>query len=339
MNLTIEEYFKKLNISTKDVISLKPDGSDRQFFRLNFKGMPAIAIIPANGSTGEAEAKSLAKIAAHLSKAKVHIPPLIFYDSQTNIVFMEDKGDLSFQKAVLSSNDDNIKQYQKVITVLADFQIKGIKGFDPSWCYDSPKYDSKLALEREVLYFIDSFLKDFADIKPDQNLYDGLQKIALKADEFHYNNFLLHRDFQSRNILIEDAQPWIIDFQAARVGPLAYDLASLLIDPYVNISSTTWNDLIYGYVHYANKTFEANLNIKKFMEDFATAALLRSLQILGAFSFLSQKKKKAFFLQYVPLAIMRLKEILDIFYPSSLYNLRKVVEHLESQQSLWNFKQ
>ncbi len=330
MNLIVEDYFEKLGIPLKGVVPLKADGSERRFYRLRFHNKAAVAIFPAPILTGMQEARSLAKIASHLSSRGINVPKLLFFDAASGVAFMEDKGKTSLQQYLHISKNDLTELYGKILGHLADFQIRGIEGFDPNWCYDTQRYDSTLALEREALYFVNAFLKGFAGIEPEQPLLDELKEVALKVDQLYYKGFLLHRDFQSRNILIQDSEPWIIDFQAARTGPLAYDVASLLIDPYVCIDSTKWPHLIDCYIDYANDKYGLGIKTALFMEDFAVAALLRTLQVLGAFSFLSQEKGKNFFVQFISPALARLKEILDLFYLSSLYNLRKLVEHLDT---------
>ncbi len=340
MNLTVEEYFEKLNIHTKYFEQITPDGSERQFFRLEFDGRPAVAVFPAPGPTGMAEARSLAKIAFHLWEKKINVPQPLFFDSCAGVVIMEDRGNERFQNLVENGSWQAIgEKYEQVLQHLAEFQIKGIEDFDTTWCYDTKNYNSSLALEKEVFYFINSFLKDLVKYEPDRALSIELHKIALKVDALHYNHFLLHRDFQSRNILIQDMKPWFIDFQAARKGPLAYDVASLLLDPYTNIDTRSWPQLIHAYINYINENLGAKIKEGLFMEDFAIVSLLRTLQVLGAFAFLTKKKGKTFFAKFIPVAISRLKEILDLFYPSTLYKLHEVVEHLGRQNRLWNFRQ
>ncbi len=330
MNLIVEDYFEKLGVSIDSVISLSPDGSERQFYRLKFRNKLAVAIFPAPAPIGPAEAQSFVKIALHLSTKGINVPRLLFFDEEFKVAIVEDKGNISLHKYLQNGIGDFEEIYGNILTHLADFQINGVKGFDPNWCYDTQSYNSALAWEREILYFINSFLKKVVKHEPEQALYNELEKLALEVDTLHYKNFLLHRDFQSRNILMQDRRPWIIDFQAARLGPLSYDVASLLVDPYISMDCKEWPRLLSGYIEYINVKFGLNVKTDLFLEDFAKAALLRTLQVLGAFSFLSHEKGKTFFAHFIPMALARLREILDLFYPSSLYNLRKVVEHLHN---------
>ena len=145
---------------------------------------------------------------------------------------------------------------------------------------------------------------------------------ASKAD----NNFFMHRDFQSRNIILMKKGFGIIDWQGARLGPLAYDLASLLIDPYVDLSLDERRQL---YGHYLRSLRHLNKrSADNFEKSYPYIALLRNLQILGAFSYLSKVLGKSYFERYIPIAVKslfrQLHEISDSRL-SSLTNLVKII--------------
>jgi aminoglycoside/choline kinase family phosphotransferase len=116
----------------------------------------------------------------------------------------------------------------------------------------------------------------------------------------------MHRDFQSRNILISAGRPYIIDFQGGRLGPAEYDLASLLIDPYVALPAalreTLRDDFIARYHEQTGKPPEA------IAATYRLCALARNLQILGAFGFLATAKGKNYFADYIPPALASLQQ-------------------------------
>ena len=113
----------------------------------------------------------------------------------------------------------------------------------------------------------------------------------------YFEPLFLHRDFQSRNIMIKDDQVRIIDFQAGRIGPPGYDIASLLIDPYAGLSSRQQDDL---FSYYLDRISTYNgLDSNRIKSSYPYLALQRNLQIIGAFAFLSGKKRKVFFNQFL----------------------------------------
>jgi aminoglycoside/choline kinase family phosphotransferase len=121
---------------------------------------------------------------------------------------------------------------------------------------------------------------------------------------------LIHRDFQSRNIMIRDDRHYLIDFQGARTGPIQYDLASLLIDPYVGLNQ----DLRQHLLTYAARQAAVRLQCAAdhFIRGFRYCAVTRNLQMLGAFGFLSRVKGKREFETWIPAAAAMLAEQINL---------------------------
>ena len=140
----------------------------------------------------------------------------------------------------------------------------------------------------------------------------------------------MHRDFQSRNIMIKKSQPYIIDFQGGRIGPVQYDLASLLIDPYVALSSKEQAQLLDFCIRELSSAGIAEP--EKFAPGYSYCALTRNLQILGAFSYLSHIKKKKYFEKYIPCAVKTLKHNLHTCTDTDFPKLKKIAEKLVSKE-------
>jgi aminoglycoside/choline kinase family phosphotransferase len=138
-------------------------------------------------------------------------------------------------------------------------------------------------------------------------VYEDFEKefefLAEKALE-HARPGLMHRDFQSRNIMIKNDEFYFIDFQASRMGPIQYDLAALLIDPYVQLPQDI-QDRLLGYC-LEKLQADMNLNADNFCRCYRYCRLTRNLQILGAFGYLSRVKEKTHFEKYIPAAIRTL---------------------------------
>src|SRR5210317_1459900 len=115
----------------------------------------------------------------------------------------------------------------------------------------------------------------------------------------------MHRDMQSRNIMIKGRDIYFIDFQGGRIGPIQYDLASLLIDPYVELPHAIQAQLIdYSIEVLAAQT---ELTPEKFLSCYHYCRLTRNLQILGAYAYLSKVKGKKHFESYIPAAVRSLR--------------------------------
>ncbi len=296
----------------RQVRQLAGDGSDRLFYRIT-GDFPCVAVFPAAGhAKAMAEARSSYTIACHLSDAGVPVPQVLGYDRHRGIILFEDVGDVHLHALVAGrgSFSDVLPLYRQAVDALLRLQIDGAKGFDERCCWDTARYDMSLMLERESGYFLDAFCREYMGRLVDESgLHREFVEIARSAARQRHD-FLLHRDFQSRNLMVHEGRVRIIDFQGARFGPLAYDLASLLLDPYAGLLPTEQEQIFAYYVEQAAALL-ADFDGEGFRQGYTFLALQRNLQILGAFAFLSQRKAKVFFEQYIMPAALSLQQLLD----------------------------
>ena len=297
--------------ATVEVKVLVPDGSSRRFFQLRGSGQRSvIAILPPEGDArGWAEARAFDRIGLHLRKAGVPVPELFGFDPESGMVLCEDLGDLRLYEAVTVEGPERaLPLYEETVRGLARMQVRGAEGFDPAWCWDTPRYDRQLMLERESGYFLKACCTDLLGINFDQEAV--ATECAHLADQAGRApaRFFLHRDFQSRNIMLTDGTVRFIDFQGGRLGPLAYDLASLLLDPYAALPEAMQDHLTAVYLQALRQ--EIAYDPEQFRREYLLLALQRNLQILGAFAFLSQVRQKPFFAQFLQPALASLGRLL-----------------------------
>jgi aminoglycoside/choline kinase family phosphotransferase len=293
------------------------DGSTRRFWRLNQNGHPfCIVAAPAGRGNNElAESASAWMIGNHLRKKGVPVPELYGWDKSTGVLLFEDLGDLRLHDIVEGDKtsqgkleDSIVKLYHSALENLANMQCRGAENFSESWCWDSPRYDSQLMIEKESEYFLRAFWQDLLGNRVVGGVLDELQEIAKLAGEAPAS-FFLHRDFQSRNIMIKDGAVRFIDFQGGRLGPLGYDLASLLIDPYSSLPRRLQADLVEHYL----KAISSNVVIDEteFKKQYMLLAFQRNMQIVGAFSFLYKVRKKTFFIDFIKPSLISLRDRLE----------------------------
>ena len=134
----------------------------------------------------------------------------------------------------------------------------------------------------------------------------------------------MHRDMQSRNIILKNDHFYFIDFQGGRFGPIQYDLASLLIDPYVELPRTVQNILLDFSVEILAPAIKVHPH--HFLSCYKYCAITRNLQILGAFGYLSRIKKKTYFEKYIPSAIKTLEVNLSDFKDMEFPGLESIVK-------------
>ncbi|CAB1060245.1 hypothetical protein D1BOALGB6SA_5010 [Olavius sp. associated proteobacterium Delta 1] len=306
--LAFEAAFPAAGNQPVDRIKLKGDGSQRQWYRLKTRQGSLIMVDHGIRQTRlTSEVDSFVQLGEHLYRQGVSVPKIYFYDTFCGLVFLEDLGDDHLQQSVKTTDDPQaiIKQYQSVIDQLISMSRLGAEKFDQNWTYQTPAYDQKLILEKECRYFQEAFLNGylayeirFKDLEPEFTLLAGntLQNPTIG---------FMHRDMQSRNIMLRDNTVFFIDFQAGRMGPIQYDLASLLIDPYVELPQRLQDRLLDYSIEMLSQT--TSIAPDKFRTCYHYCTLTRNLQILGAFAYLSKVAGKKHFEQYIPAALRTLK--------------------------------
>lgn len=283
---------------------LKGDGSDRNWYRLTSENRSLVMAdhgIRKTQSTSEVD--SFVAIGRHLHDKNIPVPEIYLYDTFSGLVFMEDLGDVSLQAVVRNTEnpDQIISYYQLVIRLLGNLSQSGAKDFDPLWTYQTSHYDQDLILEKECRYFVDAFLRNYLGMNISfKDLENEFRSLADRAIEFSVNGFM-HRDMQSRNIMVKNNRFYFIDFQGGRLGPIQYDLAALLMDPYVELSFRVRNLLLNFSVQTLSSVL--NVNPNHFLSGYKYCSITRNLQILGAFAYLSRIKEKTYFEKYIPNAI------------------------------------
>jgi len=308
---------------------LAGDGSKRLFQRLKPDGFRHAFIFmqnPPNDEFLKKENYAYLTIGNHLLSKGLSLPRIIKYDLERGFFILEDMGDRTLQDEALKSNN-RVALYEEVIETLLKLQIEGRDGFDTGWCCQTPFYDASLMLEKEAWYFRDAFLRDYIKTDIDLSILDGSFKYIISMAEKADKNYLLHRDFQSRNIMCLNNSIAVLDWQGARLGPLAYDLASLLYDPYVDLTQDERGYLKSVYSSLLKKTDPSAC--ETFKRYFLYIAVMRLLQALGAYSFLSLKQGKTYFGKYIPVALKSLRTLLSEISHKQVLPLLKIIDDLE----------
>lgn len=300
-----------LPVHVTGISRMAGDGSDRIFYRLSHS-TPLIAVFPGSQQDkGLEEARSSFQIGVHLAERGVAVPEIFAYEPRTGALLFADLGDTLLHTA--RQEADTFAEvepfYHQAIEALVKMQVTGAEGFNADYCWDTSHYDLSLMLERESGYFMRSFCRHYMGmIQDNPRLAVEFEKMARRAAR-QDNSYLLHRDFQSRNLMIHQGGIVIIDFQGARFGPLAYDIASLLLDPYASLTTEEQEELLDYYLLELGRKIKVDPAV--FKDDYHVLAIQRNLQILGAFAYLSQVKGKVFFSAFIGPALDSLSILVD----------------------------
>ncbi|MEW5724191.1 MAG: phosphotransferase [Thermodesulfobacteriota bacterium] len=303
--------------------SLSGDGSDRRFARVRAGDRTAVLVY----GPDPAENRSYEMIGRHIWRAGKFGPEFLAADQALGLFLVEDLGSVSLQDYSAGTDEVfTLAIYGQVVGLLARFHERGLTDFDPAWCHQTPRYDRNLILKRETGYFLSAFVegwlgrRDWPASLPAE--FEALAAAALEGAE----TVLMHRDFQSRNVMIKQGRPRFIDFQGARPGPPGYDLASLLYDPYTPLSAGLEERIFNLYVRkrYAYGGFDE----KSFRAGYPYLAACRLLQALGAYGFLSRNKGKTSFEAFIPDALRSLERLIATPAFDFMPGLRELVAGL-----------
>jgi hypothetical protein len=304
------------------------DGSKRIFWRIRIPKSNPSYIAMENAPTDDfskRENVAYLNIGRHLRDKGLPLPEIYRFDLEKGWFIMEDFGDVSLQTACVQAKA-RLPLYLAVVEILFQQQIKGSEGFNTAWTCQTETYDRLVMRRYEVDYFKEAFLGTYLGLRKEwpglENTFDHLIEEASNAED----RFFLHRDFQSRNIMIAGEKIGILDWQGGRLGPLAYDLASLLIDPYTNVPVPEKGQIYNAYHQLLRRKRPQRL--ASFERSFPYLAIQRNLQILGAFSFLSRVRGKTYFEHYIPGALQSLRHLLEQVKDGNLSSLRDLVSSL-----------
>ena len=300
----ITEELKKLYIAhtghePEQIDELPSSGSNRRYFRLI--GSPTL--IGVSGESVE-ENRAFLYMAEHFRQKGLPVPQ-VFIRSEDDIYYLqEDLGDSLLFNAIEKGRktsvfgEDEKQLLRKTIRLLPAVQFAGADGMDFSYCYPQAEFNSRSILW-DLNYFKYCFLKATGMDFQEDRLEDDFQKMAdvlLRSSSATF----MYRDFQSRNVMIKDDEPWLIDFQGGRKGPVYYDVASFLWQAKANYPDSLRKELLKEYIDALRKY--QPVDEAYFYAQLRHFVLFRTMQVLGAYGFRGYFEKKPHFIQSVPFA-------------------------------------
>ena len=335
MKKLAELYKQKYGTPPDKIIPLRSDGSDRKIYRI-FKNNQTIIGISGNNRE---ENKAFLKFSRHFRACNLAVPEIYAENLNDGVYLEQDLGDdtlFEWTRKIRQEHgfDDTIKNmYRKTIDFLPHFQITAGKSFDYSFCYQHISFGRE-SMHWDLHYFKHRFLNYFYKFQIHHTKlekdFNTLIDFLLEAKQ----EYFLFRDFQSRNVMIVENNPYYIDYQSGRKGALQYDLGSLLYDAKADLPEDFRDEMINYYISKVNKitTLDKD-NFNKYLYGFI---LIRIMQAFGAYGYLSVVKEKKHFFKSVPFAIKNLEILLrkDITILEILPTLKEIFLNLTDDKSL-----
>lgn len=279
---------------------LKQQGSNRVYTReTDETGRSVIRVV----GTSRDENRAFIYMSRHFANLGLPVPRVLWVSEDEMSYTQEDLGD-----TILFDHLDDYTLLERAMRALAHVQVTGAKDFDWSVCFPVPAMDER-SIRWDLNYFKYCFLKGTKLEFSEPKLEDDFDKIVqrLTTNDERQTTFL-YRDFQSRNVMIKDGQPYFIDFQGGRRGPTQYDVASFLWQAKANFSPETRARLIDAYLDEL-KQLQPSLAEEAWRSALPHFVLFRTLQVLGAYGYRGYFERKQHFLESIPKALSNLSDL------------------------------
>ncbi len=304
----IEALFNEWKKAKADRIEKLPQsGGDRVYFRVYFGTETYIATYNLHVK----ENQTFIAFSRHFKSKGLPVPEVLLVNDAQTIYLQEDLGTSSLLNELEKDNHGERAYglFKKSLTALASMQIKGDAGLDYSLCLTAKEF-GKQAILSDLLYFKYYFLDTLQLPYDKQALMDDFDALSTYLTRTE-NKYFMFRDFQSRNIIVQDNNVQFIDFQGGMKGALQYDVASLLWQAKAEISEKWKDDLLAFYIEEINGLLEKPVDRTIFVSQYNGYVLIRLLQVMGAYGFRGLFERKAHFLASIPLGLKNLKFFLE----------------------------
>jgi len=308
-------------------------GSGRKIIRLANEKHRAIGILYGVRE----ENVAFLEFSKHFRRHGLPVPEIYAEHLTQGAYLEEDLGDTTLFE-FLSRNRSGgdiapqvVEAYRKVVAVLPRFQVEAGRDLNYSVCYPISSFDRQ-SIAWDLNYFKYYFLRLAGIPFNEQALEDDFGRLT----EFLLSapcDYFLYRDFQSRNIMLQDGDPFFVDYQGGRKGALQYDIASLLYDAKADLPPELRQQLLDHYLDRLSSFIK--LDRAAFLQHFYPYVYIRIMQALGAYGFRGFYERKAHFLQSVPYALKNLRWLLhNVRLPIPLPALMNAFKDMLSSEKL-----
>lgn len=309
------------NVFSEEPLSILPitgSASNRQYYRLSNGGITCVGVV----GTDVKENETFLYMARHFEKKGIRVPEVLAESEDGMAYLLNDLGNESlFDKfAQASKAGENLSEVERLLCkTMADLpkiQFEGAVGLDFEKCFSVKCFDSRLVMF-DLNYFKYCFLKpsgvEFNEVK----LQDEFERFADDLLVETQVPTFLYRDFNSRNVMVSDGEPYFIDFQGGMQGPIYYDVASFVYQARARYPQWLKEKMLESYLSALGQYMEVDRPY--FDQRLRLFVLFRTLQVLGAYGFRGLVENKAQFVVSIPPAIEGLKELLRVPFESYPY--------------------
>ncbi|MDF0651543.1 MAG: phosphotransferase [Nitrospira sp.] len=317
---------------------LAGDASNRRYYRATVAGGPPHSVVvmqlaepegfkqseeAMSGSVHQISELPFINIMSHLAKANVPVPTLHYYDQSAGLLYLEDFGDVTLAEAVSQAEAQRVESwYKQALNVLVQMQIDATTPADPGCVAFHRSFDVPL-----LMWEFEHFL-EYGIAARGGNPLSSEDATAIRREFENIAELLAgqpraftHRDYHSRNLMVDGSRLGVIDFQDALMGPTTYDLASLLRDAYIQLDEALVDDLVGYYLDQLAERRFVWTDRAAFRRLFDLTSIQRNLKAAGRFVYIDRVKGNPKFLADIPRVLSYVKRNLEKY--SELETLRK----------------
>ncbi|MFN3402590.1 MAG: phosphotransferase [Cytophagaceae bacterium] len=333
----VKSFFEswKQDVCIEEINQLAQAGSDRQYFRVRTSQRSFIVTY----NTNIPENNAFIEFSRHFFSKQSSVPEIYHFSSDKSMYVQTDLGDISLFDIIQNEGytDHTFELYKKTFSQLAKLQIEGGTGLDYDYCIATKAFDHQ-AIYSDLLYFKYYFLRALK-LPYDKNLLLNDFEMLCYFLMQEKNRYFMHRDCQSRNVMVKDDKVYFIDYQGGMKGALQYDVASMLWQAKASLPYDWRDELVNYYFDKVNDLLGNQLNRKDFLDNYHGFVLIRMLQTLGAYGYRGLFERKPHFISSIPFALRNLKWFLENkTIPIRLPELQKVLNEMVDDEIIKRFE-
>jgi aminoglycoside/choline kinase family phosphotransferase len=302
---------RQLGGDALDIAPASADASFRRYFRVTAKGRDYIVM---DAPPAHEDCRPFITVARLFAEAGVNVPHVLAQNLEQGFLLLTDLGNTTYlsalTEAAINQTVPNQDLARELYLASNDALIRIQQASRPGVL---PEYDRAL-LTRELMLFPDWYVEKHlgASMTDDQKATLNTVFERLLANNLAQPRVYVHRDWHSRNLMVSDPNPGILDFQDAVYGPITYDLASIYRDAYIQWDEEHQLDWV---IRYWEKARAARLPVRadfgEFWRDFEWMGAQRQIKVLGIFARLYHRDGKDGYLKDMPLVMHYLRKVCE----------------------------
>jgi len=316
LSAAVEKIFQ-WPVSEISCQALEGDASDRSYFRVllkdatNLKDPRSLIVMQLKEPVSELET-DFTRILKFLRGLDLPAPELFHYDVPMGLLFLEDCGIRTLEDQLNEFPQNKVQLYRQAVELLVQMQTRATRAMNA----DCPAHHLRFDVEKlmwEFDFMLDHYVSELCGLPLESSIRKEVREAfiplceSLAAEELCFT----HRDYHSRNLMVDGERLVLIDFQDARMGPCQYDLVSLLRDSYVQVDSNLMEELVDYYIQLKEKDKGQKVDREEFTRIFDAMSVQRNLKAVGTFAYQSVEKNNDRYTAYIAPTLAYVRQTLD----------------------------